>query len=79
MELGFARLLRAAGIERLWLFDDPMYIALPVSHPLAARRRIRLSDFCDEEWMLGTSDRCPDALGALLHASGVRMRNAQGW
>ncbi len=50
-----------AGIDRLWLFDDPMYIALPASHPLAGRRRIRLSDFREEEWMLGTTDRCPDA------------------
>jgi DNA-binding transcriptional LysR family regulator len=51
-----------AGIDRLWLFDDPMYVALPESHPLAGRRRIRLTDFCEEEWMLGTTDRCPDAL-----------------
>jgi DNA-binding transcriptional LysR family regulator len=50
-----------AGIERLRLFDDPMYIALPESHPLAGRRRIRLTDFREEEWMLGTTDRCPDA------------------
>lgn len=50
-----------AGIDRLWLFDDPMYIALPESHPLAGRRRIRLEDFREEEWMLGTTDRCPDA------------------
>ncbi|MCA1689449.1 MAG: LysR family transcriptional regulator, partial [Actinobacteria bacterium] len=51
----------SAGIERLWLFDDPMYIALPAEHPLSRRRRIRLADFRDEEWMLGTSHRCPDA------------------
>ncbi len=50
-----------AGVERLWLFDDPMYIALPASHPLAGKRRIRLTDFREEEWMLGTTDRCPDA------------------
>lgn len=50
-----------AGIDRLWLLDDPMYIALPASHPLAGRRRIRLTDFREEEWMLGTTDRCPDA------------------
>jgi DNA-binding transcriptional LysR family regulator len=50
-----------AGIERVWLLDDPMYIAMPASHPLADCRRIRLADFRDEEWMLGTTDRCPDA------------------
>jgi DNA-binding transcriptional LysR family regulator len=52
---------QTAGIERLWLFDDPMYIALPADHPLAGRPRIRLEDFREEEWMLGTTDRCPDA------------------
>ncbi len=51
----------SAGIDRLWLFDDPMYIALPETHPLARRRRIALADFREEEWMLGTTDRCPDA------------------
>jgi DNA-binding transcriptional LysR family regulator len=50
-----------AGIERLWLFDDPMYIALPATHPLAARQEVRLSDFRNEEWMLGTTDSCPDS------------------
>ena len=50
-----------AGVERLHLFDDPMYVALPVTHPLARRRRVRIGDFCEEEWMLGTTDRCPDA------------------
>ncbi|MEA2298480.1 MAG: hypothetical protein QOF77_1416 [Solirubrobacteraceae bacterium] len=50
-----------AGIDRLFLFEDPMYIALPASHPLAGRRRIGLTDFRHEEWMLGTTDRCPDA------------------
>ncbi|MGI8557545.1 MAG: LysR family transcriptional regulator [Solirubrobacteraceae bacterium] len=51
----------AAGTENILLFEDPMYLALPVGHRLASRRRIRLADFRDEEWMLGTGDRCPDA------------------
>jgi DNA-binding transcriptional LysR family regulator len=50
-----------AGIDRLFLLDDPMYVAIPATHPLAGRRRIRLTDFCEEEWMLGTTARCPDA------------------
>ncbi len=49
-----------AGVERVRLFDDPMYIALPVTHPLATCREVSLSDFGEEEWMLGTSDTCPD-------------------
>jgi molybdate transport repressor ModE-like protein len=49
-----------AGVDRLRLFDDPMHIALPVTHPLASCREVSLSDFAGEEWMLGTSDTCPD-------------------
>jgi len=49
-----------AGIDRLRLFDDPMYIAIPLTHPLAGATEIGLSDFSGEEWMLGTSDTCPD-------------------
>ncbi|MCA1689651.1 MAG: LysR family transcriptional regulator, partial [Actinobacteria bacterium] len=49
------------GIDRLHLFDDPMYVALPVFHPLARRPRVGIGDFCEEEWMLGTTDSCPDA------------------
>lgn len=49
------------GVDRLHLFDDPMYVALPVTHPLARRPQVRIGDFCEEEWMLGTTDRCPDA------------------
>jgi DNA-binding transcriptional LysR family regulator len=49
------------GIDRLWLLDDPMYIALPANHPLACCPKIRLIDLRAEEWMLGTTDTCPDA------------------
>jgi DNA-binding transcriptional LysR family regulator len=49
-----------AGIDRRWLFDDPMYIALPTTHPLARRPEITLGDFRDEGWMLGTTSSCPD-------------------
>jgi DNA-binding transcriptional LysR family regulator len=49
------------GVERLGLLDDPMYIAVPATHPLADRPGITLSDFSDEEWMLGSTDSCPDS------------------
>jgi len=49
------------GVEHLTLFDDPMYVALPARHPLADRDVVDLADLGEEAWMLGTSDRCPDA------------------
>jgi DNA-binding transcriptional LysR family regulator len=48
------------GTQERWLFDDPMYVALPAGHPLAARRSVRLADFRDQEWVLATTNRCPD-------------------
>jgi DNA-binding transcriptional LysR family regulator len=48
-------------IERVHLFDDPMYVALPIGHRLAEREAVRLLDLAEEPWMLGTTATCPDA------------------
>ena len=48
-------------IERIHLFDDPMYVALPTGHRLVERPKLRLRDLADEPWMLGTTTTCPDA------------------
>lgn len=53
--------LAAAGLSVVHLLDDPMYVALPAGHPLAARRRLRLADLRREPWMLATTESCPDA------------------
>lgn len=39
------------GIELHHLVDDPMYLALPRNHPLAAKPRVRLRDVADETWV----------------------------
>jgi molybdate transport repressor ModE-like protein len=59
-------------IETIHLFDEPMLIALPRDHPLAARKRLRLIDLAGERWMLGTTTACPDADRFILacHAAG---------
>jgi DNA-binding transcriptional LysR family regulator len=49
------------GIERLHLLDDPMYVALPKSHPLASKRGLKLEELADVNWILGTTGSCPDA------------------
>jgi DNA-binding transcriptional LysR family regulator len=50
------------SVELIHLLDDPMYVALPRCHPLAGRARIRLADLVEEQWMLGSTGRCPDRL-----------------
>jgi DNA-binding transcriptional LysR family regulator len=35
------------------LLDDPLYIALAPSHPLARRRRLRLAELADQDWIQG--------------------------
>jgi DNA-binding transcriptional LysR family regulator len=39
------------GIELHHLVDDPMYLALPRDHPLAAKPRVRLADVAGETWI----------------------------
>jgi DNA-binding transcriptional LysR family regulator len=41
-----------AGLERVPLMSEPMAIALPVSHPLAAGP-VRVADLRDEQWIVG--------------------------
>lgn len=48
------------GLEIVRLFDDPMYAALPLDHPLADEQPLGLARLADEPWMLGTTAACPD-------------------
>jgi DNA-binding transcriptional LysR family regulator len=59
-------------IERIHLFDDPMYVVLPRGHRLAERARLHLRDLVDEPWMLATTKACPDArmFKRACHAAG---------
>ena len=63
VEAGFEPISDPA-IERRHLLDDPMYLCLPAGHRLARKARLRLSDFAEESWIMGTTSRCPD--GAIL-------------
>ena len=49
------------GIDRVPLLDDPMYVALPRNHPMAAKRTLKLADLAGENWILGSTGSCPDA------------------
>jgi DNA-binding transcriptional LysR family regulator len=38
-------------LDRLALFEDPMFLALPADHPLSARPTLRLEDLLAEAWI----------------------------
>ena len=59
------------GIELHPLVDDPMYLALPLGHPLAHKPRVRLQDLSDETLDPGgrpAQPVRPAASGRLRHA-----------
>ena len=77
VEPGFGPVPEGA-IERVHLIDDEMYVALPLSHPLAAKRTLKLGDLSDDAWMLGARTTCPDT-GVFLracHTAGFEPRLA---
>jgi DNA-binding transcriptional LysR family regulator len=47
------------GAELHPLVKDPMYLALPVGHPLAHKPRVRLQDLSDELWIQEGNPRNP--------------------
>jgi len=51
----------AGGIQLVHLFDDPMYVAMPLGHPLADASPLSLEQFAEEPWMLATTHSCPDS------------------
>jgi DNA-binding transcriptional LysR family regulator len=61
------------GLDLRKLCDDTMLVALPAGHRLARRRRVRLVDLADEEWIAG-SDRPEDTLISSCLARGFRPR-----
>jgi DNA-binding transcriptional LysR family regulator len=68
-----ASCLEAPDVDGVLLFEEPMRIALPRQHPLAARSRVRLGELATERWMLGTDHACPDA------ARFIRACHAEGF
>ncbi len=40
-----------AGLRNVTLLEDPMFVALPVEHPLAAKPAVTLGELRDEDWV----------------------------
>src|SRR2546429_3483881 len=60
-----------AGMRRLDLLEDPMHLALPKGHPLAAKSKIRLEDLGSEPWVqTSASSPCARHVVRSCHAAG---------
>jgi DNA-binding transcriptional LysR family regulator len=58
-------------IARSPLLEDPMYLALPREHPLAAKSRLRLADLHREAWVqTSSSSPCARHVVRCCHAAG---------
>lgn len=44
---------RTLELEQIDLIDDTLYVGLPPNHPLAKRRRVRLADLANAQWIQG--------------------------
>jgi len=77
-ELDLALLFEFAGeaplgedATRVELLEDPMYLALPRAHPLAARAQLRLADLRGEAWVQASSaSPCARHVVRSCHAAG---------
>jgi len=67
-----ASYLELPDLDGVVLFEEPMLVALPSSHRLAGRKRIRLAELAEDRWMLGTAESCPDSgrFTRACHAAG---------
>ncbi len=78
LDEGSAVLATTSRLELIHLFDDPMYVAMPVGHALANAARLDLARFAGDHWMLATTHSCPDSrlFMRACHAAGFEPRIA---
>jgi DNA-binding transcriptional LysR family regulator len=43
----------ARDVEAELIYEEPMWVALPPGHPLAAAKSVRIEDLADEDWLCG--------------------------
>ena len=63
--------LALEGTSVVPLLEDPMYLAMPSAHRLAARSRVRLEDFAEDAWVqTSSSSPCARHVVRCCHAAG---------
>jgi DNA-binding transcriptional LysR family regulator len=64
-----------AGMRRMNLLEDPMHLALPKGHTLAAKSRLRLEDLSAESWVqTSAASPCARHVVRSCHAAGFDPR-----
>jgi DNA-binding transcriptional LysR family regulator len=59
------------GVRTVRLLDDPMHIALPAGHPLAAKKPLRLADLAGDSWVqTSVASPCARHVVRCCHAAG---------
>jgi DNA-binding transcriptional LysR family regulator len=73
---------RDARFTRVTLLADPLDVALPAAHPLAAAPGLRLADLADEPWIFGGSGPWSEITRTACEAAGFvpeQAHSAAGW
>jgi DNA-binding transcriptional LysR family regulator len=62
-------------VEADLILSEPMQVALPIGHPLAAAKSVRLGDLADEDWLCGAlPSSCRDQVLAFGREAGFEPR-----
>lgn len=63
------------GLRTIPLLEDPMHVALPIEHPLAGKRALKLADLRDEDWVqTSAASPCARHVVRLCLAAGFEPR-----
>ncbi len=63
------------GLDKIALIDDPMWIALPVEHPLARHHNLTLADLAAEDWIqTSINSACARHVVSVCHGAGFEPR-----
>jgi len=65
----------ARDVEAELIFEEPMRVALPQGHPLAAAKSVKVADLADEDWLCGAlPSSCRDVVLGLCREAGFEPR-----
>jgi len=65
----------ARDVEAEMIFEEPMRVALPPGHPLAAGKSVRVADLAEEDWLCGAlPSSCRDQVIELCREAGFEPR-----